>query len=348
MLQVDSPTASIGAINTIYVSIPSTDSNCANLGLPTPPPEWSYHCVDAPNLRRIDGTGWIPVNFTTMSQGSPLSHLPIDPTNTAVSGNYYTYVVGAGWELNTIFESNKYRNDTSVAKQNLPGVFAIGTNLSLSPIYNNSGLVGYWSFDEGTGTTANDLSGLGNTGTLQPALGPTWTTGRVGGALSFDGVDDRVNVPNHTSLNITNAITIEAWVNTTLTLVDFNPTIVAKGVHAYLFTIGAYTQATPRVTGFLFINGVWRFLRGNTPINDGNWHHVVMTYNGSHLSVYRNGILDATPLAVSGSINIDLRPLNIGHYAGTNGHFRGSIDEVRIYNRALSAAEVMANFNATR
>ena len=346
MFQVDRPTVSMGFANTIYISIPDTSSTCTNLSLPTPPTGWSYRCVTTANLRRIDGYGWIPVDLTTIFQGSPLSHLPIDPINIVASNNFYAYVTdGRTWTLVSLIESERYipsairDGGTDYAR------FEAGSNLALWT--NASGLVGYWSFDEGSGTTVNDLSGRGNVGTLQN--GPTWTTGRVGGALSFDGVNDLVSVLDSASLNITGTITIEAWIKTTSASVDFSSTIITKGSGAYFLTTGEYTFTTPRVTGFLWIGGAWHFLRGNTPINDGNWHHAVMTYNGSHLKVYRNGILDAVPRAVSGAIGVDSRPLNIGRYLGTSSlFFRGSIDEVRIYNRALSATEIMASFNATR
>src|SRR3990167_10785875 len=75
-----------------------------------------------------------------------------------------------------------------------------------------NGLIGYWAFEEQSGTTAGDSSGNGNTGTL--TNGPTWTTGKVGsGALSFDGVNDGVNLGTPNSLNITGAVTVSAWIN---------------------------------------------------------------------------------------------------------------------------------------
>ncbi|MCD6165610.1 hypothetical protein J7K19_02730, partial [bacterium] len=73
------------------------------------------------------------------------------------------------------------------------------------------GLVAYWSFDEGTGNIAYDISGNGNNCTI---YGAKWTKGKYGSALQFDGVDDYVEVPHSVSLNITDAITIEAWINT--------------------------------------------------------------------------------------------------------------------------------------
>jgi hypothetical protein len=120
--------------NTVYVSIPdsTSTSTCANLGLPALPSGWSYHCSNTDNYRKIDGTGWIPINFTLVSFGSPLNILPIDPENSTSTGQYYTYVIGGSYELNAILESQKYRENTKITKNNLPGVLAVGTNLNLS------------------------------------------------------------------------------------------------------------------------------------------------------------------------------------------------------------------------
>jgi hypothetical protein len=135
-------------------------------------------------------------------------------------------VTGGSFELNGVLESTKYRSNTSLSKPNLPGVLSYGSNQALSPLYNTSGLVGYWPFDEGTGTIAYDKSGNNNNGTL--LNGPTWTSGKVGGALSFDGVNDYVNVGTSTILkNITSSITMSTWAMlTSQTIVG---TFISKG-----------------------------------------------------------------------------------------------------------------------
>ena len=343
MFQVDRPTASIGSSDIVYVSIPSDSPTCVGLGLPALPPGWTYACRPTASHRNIDGTGWIPVNFTTMSQGSPLSHLPIDPTNTAVSGNYYTYVVGAGWELNTIFESNKYRNDTSVAKQNLPGVFAIGTNLSLSPIYNNSGLVGYWSFDEGTGTTARDLSGGGNTGTL--INNPTWVEGRVGRALSFDGVDDFVLIPGSTSLDTPSALTVEAWIKDLSTSNNHSLNKDEGGTNRVWIV---RREDDTRVNWHVWNSaGTFQILVPANSWTMGEWFHIICTaevIDGNiKMKVYFNGQMKGTNIFPGTAIRvITAQGIRLSLSK------RQKLDEVRIHNRALSAAEVMAIFNATR
>ncbi|MCS6789055.1 MAG: prepilin-type N-terminal cleavage/methylation domain-containing protein, partial [Patescibacteria group bacterium] len=87
----------MGTSSIVYVSIPDTTSTCANLGLPPLPSPWQYRCTTAQNLQKIDGTGWIPIDFNQLSFGRTLSKLPIDPINTTSSGNYYTYVTGGSF-----------------------------------------------------------------------------------------------------------------------------------------------------------------------------------------------------------------------------------------------------------
>ena len=335
--------ATMGFANKVYVSIPDSSDTCANLGLPTLPTGWSYACATEANLRKTDGAGWIPVPFSSISFGSALSSLPTDPINTTSTGEYYTYVTGSSWELNAILESQRYRFNSKIHKKNLPGVLAVGNNLSLSPIFNTSGLVGYWKFDEGNGTTAGDSSGYGNTGTLLPSGSePTWTSGKVGEALSFDGVDDYVGV----SQVLTTEMTASAWVK----LTDFTKTPN--------MLINAYSHQTLAISpnrdgsGVIYIyigNGTeWLCapcITGSKNMKENVWHHVIFTSDGTKSILY----LDSVNIGSS-----DYVPSGFGSYfrigrgaADITEYLRGLIDEVRIYNRALSAAEVSALYNAT-
>ena len=95
-----------------------------------------------------------------------------------------------------------------------------------------SNLVAYWKFDEGSGTTAADSSGNGNTGTL--INGPLWTAGKAGNALYFDGIDDNVTVLDSASLHLSSAFTLSAWVNPAATFTDYRA-IVTKNPPYYLY-----------------------------------------------------------------------------------------------------------------
>jgi uncharacterized protein (TIGR02145 family)/prepilin-type N-terminal cleavage/methylation domain-containing protein len=103
---------SLGSAGTTYISIPdptattSAGSNCSSLGFPST----GYHCAGPNFYRRTDGTGWLPVNFSAMSVGSPFATLPVDSVNTTSTGNYYRYTTdGSGsWTLSAVPESTKY------------------------------------------------------------------------------------------------------------------------------------------------------------------------------------------------------------------------------------------------
>lgn len=132
---VSNPNGFFGSSTIVYISIPSNYSNCSDLGLPPLPSGWSYHCSNADNYRKIDGSGWIPVNFNSLDVGAPISALPIDPINSTTSGNYYTYVTGGSWELTALFESQKYRQESAPADGgDVVNGFEVGNNLTLTPI----------------------------------------------------------------------------------------------------------------------------------------------------------------------------------------------------------------------
>jgi len=213
----------------------------------------------------------------------------------------------------------------------------------------NSGLVGYWSFDgkDMANITAYDRSGQNNNGTLTG--GPTRAKGKLGQALSFDGTDDYVLTSN---LGPTGnpAVSVSEWVKTTSTSeIDFFSygSDAAIGVPEY-FRLGLNINATDYI-GTRTGNGVRTFVA--TGIRDGNWHHIVVSKAANdtltNLKVYMDGVLltttgdDNNPTGVwnigGGSPQI---PISIGHNPNGGGAWSGSIDEVRIYNRALTPDEI--------
>ncbi len=133
----------MGTSSVLYVSVPDSSAtttagtNCSSLGMPSLPSGWAYHCSASSTYRNVNGLGWIPVNLTQIPSKSPLGTLPVDPVNATSSGNYYTYVAGGSWELNTRLESTKYGyNEEGTGKATLDGgnndyLYEVGTNLSL-------------------------------------------------------------------------------------------------------------------------------------------------------------------------------------------------------------------------
>jgi chitodextrinase len=199
-----------------------------------------------------------------------------------------------------------------------------------------SGPVAAYSFDDGSGTTLADISGKGNTGTIS---GPTWTSGRNGGALNFDGVNDWVTVADSASLDLTGDMTLEAWAQPTA--IASWPTIATKettGNLVYgLFASSDTDQAASIIT--LSNSGEQDIVRGGTILPLGTWTHLAATYNGNRLKLYVNGS-QVGSLSAGGSIGTSNQPLRIGGNNVWGEWFQGKLDDLRIYNRALTATQI--------
>ena len=207
-----------------------------------------------------------------------------------------------------------------------------------------SGLVGHWKFDEGTGTTASDSSGNGNTGTL--TNGPTWTTdSKVGsGALEFDGVNDYVTMGAPSSLNITGAVTVSAWINPLSS--GLNRNVLTKGSGAGSGSGGSQYDLVDLGSNrfrFLVSNGTASIssLTGSGGAPNNKWTHLVGVYDGVDTTqFYLNGVQVGTNTLVGfGGVLNSKGNFAIGGSGGANV-FNGSIDDVRVYNRKLSASEI--------
>jgi hypothetical protein len=202
-----------------------------------------------------------------------------------------------------------------------------------------SGPVGWWKFDEGSGTAAADASGNSNNATL--VNGPVWTTGESNSGLAFNGSNSYVSVPYSASLNATSAVTLSAWIKTT------SP---ARGDIVSRFSGAPYPGYALVASGNCAAGQVGMWVGDNAggyvcsagTINNGSWHLVTGTYDGTTVRVYIDGALSNSGSRTNGLNNPSNGP-TIGAYSlsgAMGGFFNGSIDGVRIYNRALSAAEV--------
>jgi hypothetical protein len=204
----------------------------------------------------------------------------------------------------------------------------------------SQGLVGFWLFNETGGLTAYDLSGNLNHGTL--TNGPIWSPGRSGQALSLDGTDDYVNVPDNSSLDIASNFTLSSWVNYTTsggtnarTVFAKDNALVGEGYGLYL---DYQNNAIPAC--YARIGGSWVSAKGLAH-NNGRWHHIVGVYDGSNLNLYVDCVKEANS-AATGTVTTNSDPLQIGHFnTGPSGtYFLGLTDDVRVYNRALSPQEI--------
>jgi len=200
----------------------------------------------------------------------------------------------------------------------------------------NGGIVSYWKFDEGSGLIAYDSAGS-NDGVV---FGSQWVSAQLGGALDFDGVNDYVEVSDSASLDITGQIAVVAWIKRDVTGVRHD--IVAKHTgttpyYGFHLTIGPANNVGLGLT----ISNSWEQSTAGY-IGSGAWHHIAGTYDGTEMRTYIDGELVGSNTVV-GSIATNGRNLYIGRTDPTHGgnFVDGMIDDVRIYNRALSASEVL-------
>jgi hypothetical protein len=196
-------------------------------------------------------------------------------------------------------------------------------------------LVGYWSFDEGSGTTAFDSSGNGLDGTFNGD--PQWVLGQIGGALEFDG-DDSVEIPHNDLLSITDEITITAW-----TYMNAN----ASGEMAIVSKGGWGANDLPYELTETAGAQIWWQLYADSGIDDCDpvsppveeWHHIAATYDGQIFKCYIDGEL-GDEFEYAGTMPENTASLFIGQRSRGGIHYQGILDEVAIYSRALAADEI--------
>lgn len=237
---------------------------------------------------------------------------------------------------------------------------ALGLNLRNIIERPEPGLVLYLPFDEGEGTITKDLSLCGNHGNLKTPNGPTWSTGRVGKCLSFDGTDDYVDCGHNASLSdIVNNFTMELWANPSAThQIDQESTTGTAGTSGQKYAIGAAHGSEAWGEGHagagisIGTNGVSVYEHASSYmpallVYSGSitgWNHIVIAYTNKQPKLYLNGNLVRTGLtSPKDYVHPGLRDSD-GIGGMSYGFFNGLIDEVRIYNRALSANEVMAHY----
>ena len=203
-----------------------------------------------------------------------------------------------------------------------------------------SGLVAAYSFDEGSGNIVNDLSGNGNTGTLSNT---TWTSSaKYGDALVFNGISSLVTIPNSSSLDLTNGMTIEAWVNPSIANTSWAD-VVYKGADNYYLEASSNPTGVPG--GGATIGSNDETTLGTTALGINTWSYLALTYDGTTLRLYVNGV-QVSSITQSGLITTSTNPLQIGgDTLHTNQYFQGTIDEVRVYDVALNETQIQSDMN---
>jgi T5SS/PEP-CTERM-associated repeat protein len=285
---------------------------------------------------------YYPASFTAAASGSPTPTVQwqvstnggatfsdwVGKTNTTLS--FITAIGDNGRKYRAVF-SNPCGSATS-------GTATLTVLISPNPI-------GWWKFDEGVGTNAADSSGNGNDGTL--INGPTWVTGILSNALSFDGSSYQY-VQVQPTATVNGTFTVAAW------LLPLDP-------QAYMTAFSTWNGSYDVGFDFGLVNGntitceiidpsygLLPTSNPNYPYTTGTWYHIACVVTPTNYTIYANS-------AVVGSGNYSLaapslydtdHPITIGSFAGWYNLFNGSIDDVRVYSRALPAGEVAALYNA--
>ena len=206
--------------------------------------------------------------------------------------------------------------------------------------------MGAWGFNEAGGTTAADASGNGNTATL--VNGPSPVAGQHGNAVNLDGVNDQLQVPNSPSLDVSgNALTLSLWLRPasipadSVILGKFWAATMSSPFYQYgleLQSGGAIPVFEIGTPGGLVETSMGSRLTLN------QWSHLAVVFGGGQARFYVNGQL-VTTKPVAASITARGNLLRLGADANTQQFYKGAMDDLRVYNRALTALEVQADMN---
>lgn len=200
-------------------------------------------------------------------------------------------------------------------------------------------LVAYWPMDEGEGDVIKDESGSGHDGTIK---GATWVDGKFGKGLAFDGQDDYVDCGETLAGREIKAFTVAAWVK--IESWSNGAAIVYLGGEDYASWAAAVNTGT---SGGRSIDFQYGRILGHQEVfySDEGWHHIAAVYDGSYARLYKDGqeVYNeeyTSPVDFSGSRTV------LGTHPVHERSFKGVIDEVRIYDRALSGEEITGLYEA--
>ena len=200
-----------------------------------------------------------------------------------------------------------------------------------------SGLVAAYAFNEGSGTSVTDASGNGHNGTVANA---TWSTsGKYGAALQFNGSSTLVTIADAASLHLTTGMTLEAWVDPSTVNGNWRDVIYKGNDNFYL---EATSSNASHPDAGLIAGGSYADAFGTSALTANAWSFLTATYDGSTLRLYVNGTQVAST-AHTGAISTSTNPLQIGGDSIYGQYFAGLIDNVRVYNVALTAAQIQTD-----
>ena len=213
-----------------------------------------------------------------------------------------------------------------------------------------TGLVGYWSMDSNdiNGTTVYDKSGWKNNAVSTG--GPTVAAGKINQAISLNSTTQYLDAGNSASLNLTNNFSISTWVKTNA--IGAVQIIVAKSAGNYTESQYEVRLTATGVPELIATNGTGVFSgTDNTPLIPNTWYHLVGVMDNKVMKVYINSRVGSAPATLTGTQSTTAEDVFIGkggNLYGTGNYFNGLIDDVRIYNKALSAQEIQNIYSAAK
>jgi chitodextrinase len=227
-----------------------------------------------------------------------------------------------------------------------PSALSVPTSVTTNGATPSIPIVAF-AFDEATGSIANDASGNGNQGTL--INGPTWSAGHSGSAVSFDGINDYVSAGNIAALNGLTAVTVSTWIKGSVGASSPDAIIVAKDA-AFALVV---SDGVPHKAQFGVKSGnTWYgFPSSTTSVDDGAFHFVTGVYDGATVRVYVDGVQQGSSSVGARTLTAPSTSLQVASCLGgpncdSSGEmWHGLVDDVRVYNRALTASEIVTDMN---
>jgi flagellin-like protein len=253
----------------------------------------------------------------------------------------------------------KIVNDSGVLfeKELLQSVYSFNTitfdgDVKSAAGVNPLGLVGFWKFDEGSGSVANDSSGKKNDGTLNGFSDNAinWTTGKHENALQFDGVNDYVSIPDSNDWYFGSShFTIDFWVRFNALPTGYGSfEIVGQRVDANnRYTFDLYNSATDTYQWYLYVvvnSTVTINVYRTTTVTTGSWYHVAYVRTGSNFKIFQNGIQLGSDVTDADEMPDLATPMFIGATSALSQYMNGWLDDLHIYHRSLSAGEVRDDY----